>query len=400
MLKLNVRNLRSIRDQEVELAPITIVYGPNGAGKSSLLYALPILRNIALSPNQNLAAFFNLQFANLGGFEQLVFDHDTRKKIEIELTDTSEKASVSYGITLAEKSGGAFKLSYSGEGLQPIALSVEVTFPYPANQQVTQILKNGETEFSVVWNGVVAQVQIPSTDVVGKAQADAILGSLNWPTELLRGTVMVPLKRGFSQPLFNSVAVGQVITEAEVASLLSIDKYLESRISVRLENIFDRDFRVHFSPGAGVFSLDSTDKRTGVSTELVNDGFGVNQTVYLLSRCMQKESKLICIEEPEIHLHPTAVIRLAKALISIARDEDKRFLISTHSESFLVSLLGAIAKGEMKVSELACYYAKRDKKETIFERQQITDRGQIAGGLVAFMEAELPDVKSVLQVKD
>lgn len=399
-MKLKVRNLRSIREQEVELASVTLVYGPNGAGKSSLLYALPILRNIALSSNQTLAGFFNLQFANLGGFEQLVFDHDSRSKIEIELTEELGKASVSYGASLTEKGGGEFKLSYSAEGLQPLVLSLPVTFPYPANQQVTQTLKDGETDLTVVWNGVVAQVQIPSTDVVGKDKADEILRRLHLPTELLRGTVMVPLKRGFSQPQFNPVAVGLMVTEAEVASLLSIDKYLEPRISVRLEGIFERDFRVHFSPGTGVFSLDSTDKRTGVSTELVNDGFGVNQTVYLLSRCLQKDSRLICIEEPEIHLHPTAIVKLAKTLVAIARDEEKRFLISTHSESFLISLLGAIAAGEMKVSELACYYARRDKKETIFERQEITDKGQISGGLVAFIQAELPDVKSILGLKD
>lgn len=399
-MKLKVRNLRSIREQEVELAPVTLVYGPNGAGKSSLLYALPILRNIALSSNQTLAGFFNLQFANLGGFEQLVFDHDSRSKIAIELTEDLEKASVSYGASLTEKGGGEFKLSYSAEGLQPFALSLPVTFPYPANQQVTQTLKDGETDLTVVWNGVVAQVQIPSTDVIGKDKADEILRRLNLPTELLRGTVMVPLKRGFSQPQFNPVAVGLMVTEAEVASLLSIDKYLEPRISVRLEGIFGRDFRVHFSPGTGVFSLDSTDKRTGVSTELVNDGFGVNQTVYLLSRCLQKDSRLICIEEPEIHMHPTAIVKLAKTLVEIARDEEKRFLISTHSESFLISLLGAIAAGEMKVSELACYYAKRDRKETIFERQEITDKGQISGGLVAFIQAELPDVKSILGLKE
>ena len=82
-MRFKIKNFRSIKEQEIELAPITVVYGPNGSGKSSLLYALLTLKNVVLNPNQNTNGFFNYAFANLGNFEAVVFDHQTRNEIEL-----------------------------------------------------------------------------------------------------------------------------------------------------------------------------------------------------------------------------------------------------------------------------------------------------------------------------
>ena len=52
MMKLDIKNFRSIKDQSVELAPITVLYGPNGSGKSSLLYSLLVMKNVILNLEQ------------------------------------------------------------------------------------------------------------------------------------------------------------------------------------------------------------------------------------------------------------------------------------------------------------------------------------------------------------
>ncbi|MBO9361137.1 MAG: AAA family ATPase [Thermoflexus sp.] len=83
--RLFVQNFRSIEHADLELAPITVLYGPNGSGKSSLLYALLGLRNIALSPNVPASAFWNYGFLQLGGFREVVFDHDLEREIAIEM---------------------------------------------------------------------------------------------------------------------------------------------------------------------------------------------------------------------------------------------------------------------------------------------------------------------------
>lgn len=82
-LKLIIRNFRAIRDQILEVAPITVIYGENGTGKSSVLYALLTLRNIVLNPNQPVDAFFGYSFLGLGNFKAVVFDHNDQNQIAL-----------------------------------------------------------------------------------------------------------------------------------------------------------------------------------------------------------------------------------------------------------------------------------------------------------------------------
>ncbi len=404
-MKLTIRNFRPIRTAEIDLAPITVVYGPNGAGKSSILYALFTLKNVVLNPNQNPVGFFNLGFVSLGSFEAVVYDHQKQNQIELgielpEPTDNSGRIATSYQVALGEAEG-TFNL-LAGIGEARVRLKLPVSFPYPVNQQTQQsVTLAGRSPIGITWNGITTQVQATGAATPEDQEAATrVAADLNAPIEALRKVSMVPLKRGFSKPHYSSVAVSPVvITEDEVATVLSSNKYLVSKVSHYLEEILERDFRVNFQPGTAVFSLDSTDKKTGLASELVNEGFGVNQVAYILSRALYGDTELVCIEEPEIHLHPSAVRRVARALVRIVREEGKRFLISTHSEPFLSALLAMVAKGEAKPADLAFYMVQKKKKSTEIERQKINEDGQIEGGLTTFVEGELEDIRVFFKAK-
>ena len=74
---MDIKNFRSIKDQSVELAPITVLYGPNGSGKSSLLYSLLVMKNVLSSIMESQSSdFFNFGFANLGNFNAVISNHD------------------------------------------------------------------------------------------------------------------------------------------------------------------------------------------------------------------------------------------------------------------------------------------------------------------------------------
>ena len=79
MMKLDIKNFRSIKDQSVELAPITVLYGPNGSGKSSLLYSLLIMKNVILNLERQTGDFFNLDFVDLGNFRAVVHNHQVQE---------------------------------------------------------------------------------------------------------------------------------------------------------------------------------------------------------------------------------------------------------------------------------------------------------------------------------
>lgn len=395
---LKISNFRSIKSQEIMLAPVTVMYGPNGAGKSSLLYSLFTLRNVVLNPNQSSAAFFNLNFANLGDFKGVIFDHRNENSVGLGIEIEKNSSKLSYKVSIGEK-GGEFALDAGGEF--KIKLRLASSFPYPANQQDQKTLEVEGKTLEILWNGITAQVNPTEQTPETQEKAREIATVLNTPAEALRKIDFVPLRRGFSKPYYSPVAMPPtLLSEDEVATFLSGNKYVEGKVSTYLERITRREFRVHWQTGTAIFSLDTVEKPLGMVSELVNDGFGINQLVYFLTKSLRQDVDLVCVEEPEIHLHPTAIRELARALAQMVKNEGKTFLISSHSEQFLFALLSLVAEEELKPQDLACYLTVKKGKETHFELQEVQDNGQIKGGLSSFMEGEFKDIKAFLKVKD
>ncbi len=393
---LGIKNFKSIKAQRVELAPLTILYGPNGAGKSTLIHALLTLRNLSLNPNQAVGAFFNYSFLNLGGFQAVVFDHDVHKKIELTLDWKDDGHAASYAANFGESSGKLSVLvTESGEQPEPFELSV--AFPYPLNQQAKREISRTEGTFTVSWNGVTASAQVATPGQEALDRANLFLERVNEVTAKIKAVSVAPPTRLFTEPQYSATSVSPWAVKAEeVATLLSNEKYLVHKVSHYLEGVVDRDFRVNSKPGAAFFSLDVTDRKTGLGTELVNDGSGVNQLVYVMAKTLSQDTERVCIEEPEIHLHPTAVGRLARTIAGIMSEEGKNFVISTHSEPFMLAVLGLVRSGQLKADTVAIYLVSKQRRESIFERQLVNDQGQVEGGLRALIEGELEDVKAFL----
>ena len=127
-------------------------------------------------------------------------------------------------------------------------------------------------------------------------------------------------------------------------------------------------------------------------SSVVNQGFGLNQLLYLMTVCLFPPYKIVAIEEPEIHLHPSMVRKLALTLAEIALKEDRRLVISTHSETFVVALLSQIAAGKLRVEDVSFILAENNHGETVFEECEATEKGQVRGGLKPFIAGEMEDL--------
>jgi predicted ATPase len=393
---LKIVNFRSIQKApEIELAPITLLYGPNGAGKSSLLYALLVLKNMVLNPNQQLDAFFNLQVVNLGSFHSVIFRHEKAETIVLGISIEEAQMHLVYEVSMGLDKG---KFSLKGEGEFNFQLSLEVTFPYPANKQVETPLQVGNNTYLLSWNGLTARITLPP-DATGEMQEEAkkVNALLNSPIERIRQVDYIPIRRGFFKPYFQPMPLTPTLLgEDEVATLLGQERYLRGPVSQYLQDITSREFDVFATLGTAMFSLETTDKAARITTDLVNDGFGTNQLVYFLAKALRTDAHIVCAEEPEINLHPTSIRNLAQAMVRMVKEEGKQFIVSTHSEILVLSLLSQVAKHEISPGDLACYLVTKARKVTYFERQDVNDKGQIEGGLKSFMEAELEDLKAFL----
>ena len=79
----------------IDLAPITLLFGANSAGKSTILQALQYVREVLERRNANPdRTLYGGEFVDLGGFRNLVHQHDESKAIIIKLELELNRASL------------------------------------------------------------------------------------------------------------------------------------------------------------------------------------------------------------------------------------------------------------------------------------------------------------------
>ena len=390
--KLHIRNFRSIKSADLELGKITVLTGANNSGKSSFIYALLALKNIINNPNQSIDNFLTLPFINLGGFEQTVFNKNKESNIGLGVTIRDNEWEITYDIQFNPQSSLITLLI--NEPTQQ-EYHIEVAFPYAANKyEQIDLLVDGKN-VRIAWNGFTANIQEITPILL------YFLTPFQLPVNTFSEVDFVPIRRGFTKPFFGNVPLqSQISSEEEIATLLAIDRELSGKVAHYLEKIVDRSFSVYHTPGTANFYLQTRDKDTGFTSDLVNEGLGTNQLVTILAKVLQSKNKFICIDEPEIHLHPTIIDKLVSVLIEIAEQEDKQFLVSTHSEHFITSLLTSVVKKEIKGEDVKVYYLTREGKETKTEFQPINNDGQIEGGLKNFYASELDNLKTLFKITE
>lgn len=398
--KLYLENFRGITSGEIDLGKINIFTGANNSGKSSIIYGLLALKNVVLNSNQSLDSFLNLGFLSLGGFTQAVYLKDDTKKMVLGIEAESKGISSKYIATLGKQKS---TLSITAKEPYKVNLELEVTFPYAANTTTGCDVKTDFGTAKVTWNGITATINFESKETLDPIKQNEIIANLNnsfsKPIEDLHSIDFIPLRRGFTKPNYSSVPLQQqLLTDEELATLLAADRDLEGKVAFYLEKILERSFSVRATIGTANFNLQSRDRSTGFVCDLVNEGFGTNQLVSILTKSLRKEMKTICVEESEIHIHPELINRFIQTLIEITYEENKKFLITTHSEHIVSSLMNSVSKKQLKPEDLRIFYLHKDKRKSIIEKQIINAKGQVEGGLKSFYETELKEIKEFFNV--
>jgi hypothetical protein len=397
--QLGIRNFRSIEQADIQLGRINVFYGPTASGKSSVLYALLVLKNFVADPNRRADGLFDLGFVNLGGFQACVFDHQRDRRVLVACAVESGPNQAGYHVGLGENDA-LLELRAAGPDLETLLgtpdfiLRAEVSLPYPVNQNFSKQVG----DLTVNWNGIAASIAAPPEL---KPDADKLAKLLNEPLGAIQKLDIAPQRRGFYKPSYTPTPLSPIpTTEDEVASVVLSDEYLPGRISGCLEKILGRDFRLQVPLGTHAAFFQTTEKtgRTPVPILLVNDGYGVNQVIYMLVKLLAHPGGTVLIEEPEVHLHPTIVRKFARELCSIANERDNQILLTTHSEVFLTAMLTVVAEGNLRPEDLHVYFCTKEGPASKFERQEVNEKGQVTGGLRGFIEAELEDLKKLLGI--
>jgi hypothetical protein len=133
--------------------------------------------------------------------------------------------------------------------------------------------------------------------------------------------------------------------------------------------------------------------------DLPDVGFGISQVLPVLVQCYYApKGSIILMEQPEIHLHPSAQSALADVMIDVinsredGEDRNIQVIIETHSEHFLRRLQRRIAEDSVSQDRVSAYFANITKTPAVLEPLQIDLFGNIHNWPDHFFGDEMEDI--------
>lgn len=103
-----------------------------------------------------------------------------------------------------------------------------------------------------------------------------------------------------------------------------------------------------------VICLQLKDSRTKVVVGPSDVGFGIGQILPIIVEGIVRKDSVICVEQPEIHLHPRLQAHLANFLIETS--SANQWIVETHSEALILRLQNMIRRGEATPEQVSIIY--------------------------------------------
>ena len=135
-------------------------------------------------------------------------------------------------------------------------------------------------------------------------------------------------------------------------------------------------------------------KIAGSGINLVDVGYGVSQVLPIIVDAIREPpGSTFLLQQPEVHLHPRAQAELGSFLAALAKQQQKRFIVETHSDYLVDRIRMDIRDGKhLKPGDVAILYFERIGGAAQVHTMEIDDFGNLvdvpAGYRQFFLEEE------------
>ena len=110
-----------------------------------------------------------------------------------------------------------------------------------------------------------------------------------------------------------------------------------------------------------VIHMSLINQNTKIELAPTDVGVGYSQVLPLITQAALSRRSLVCVEQPELHLHPAMQARIADVFIEAAMGgRNVQFLIETHSESLMLRFLRRIREGTLNPESIQVLYVDQD----------------------------------------
>lgn len=319
--QLTLENIFSFKRTEVELRGLNVLIGPNAVGKSNLIEAIGLLQ---AAPRD-----LNVAILRLGGVH-VVCSLAVRSPIAvIECRDIGSEP-LQYRLGFSEQAGGFVILAESLHASTPIGEEGIIYFQRAAGT----VRFRGEINAIPPGQSVFELYKSPA-DPTPITRIGRHFERIRIYREF-RTTRDSDARRGVS----TSTSKEFLDDQGDNLALVLLDmnfKGLLDRVREYLRRFCDRfnEVKVNLDgPIAKTYIEESGLLEPLVSWRLSD---GTLKFLCLLAVLLEKEpAPLICIEEPEVGLHPEAIQIVAEALVEAS--ERTQLIVTTHSEALIDAL--------------------------------------------------------------
>jgi len=392
--RIDIEGLKSIGGRlSLNVGKLTILAGANSSGKSTVMQGLLLQKqtlNAPFDPGPLLLNGDNVKFSEatqllhtgLGGGTRT----STRRAGQIAIGIATERGQVAVETTYRVDSKEGLDIERTASSYYGKAVDLTPGLASDRIRGLVQSILPGirEIEGDLVQDAFAWSVKTRRCFLVAVRQPAGGQGELfyssyefgpDWAANLVRGIIHLPGLRGNPERSYPVTAVGQEFPgqfQNYMASLIHNWKSSQAEKVQQLgQDLSDLGltWKVETRPVDDT-SLAVQVGRTrtparGGARDLVNIadvGLGVSQVLpVLVALRAATPGQLVYLEQPEIHLHPSAQYALARILLEAAA-RGSRVIVETHSSLLLRGLQVAIAKEKVALppKEVALHWFSRD----------------------------------------
>jgi hypothetical protein len=142
------------------------------------------------------------------------------------------------------------------------------------------------------------------------------------------------------------------------------DQKIVSQTNTALEEL-GADFKIEIEKGGNPDVGDSLFVvKNSRKMSFKDIGFGWSQVVPVLVEAFDEKNSVLCCEQPELHLHPSAQSELLSVLACrSAKSKKPRLLFEAHSEQMVLRLLRLIREGILSKHDASVIYVQREQEK-------------------------------------
>jgi predicted ATPase len=370
---ITVKGFKSLYDEtRIELRPLTILAGRNSSGKSSVMQPLLLLKQTLEQPVDPGPLWLrgpNVSFTTLEQLLSRVAGPVPSKAFLVRTETPTWRLSYTF-----EYTDTGVHPHQRLEALPGSSLSIPNLEKEPADLTVRR------------WRFLALSVIGDTTGIRPGFGFNELMQTAAW----IRRLVHVPGLRGNPERAYPRTATGPMFPGLFADYVASVIAHWQATRDDRVRKVGDELQRLGLTWKVQAKAVSDAEielrvgrlpkPQRGGARDLVNIadvGFGVSQVLpVVVALLVANPGQPVYLEQPELHLHPSAQLALAGLLANAAK-RGVQVIAETHSDLLLLGVQTLVAKGDLRPDDVILHWFQRhDDGRTTVVSTTLDEKGR------------------------